>query len=228
MNILSEIFGFLKDSTLSFGKKSLVLIVLGFALIVTNYFLGFTFNYGINQELNQLEKIEQLRNSEGLNDTIKNRLYYLENRIISRDYNYDKLISLIKRENDTLRIISDTLKTSTETSQYQYRNKTKPLFKRIENRNWKIDLVTSSYGLLVIMLFLLILPFFNAKDFWVTLLGAIVIEVFVAILLWGNYHLFVLIPIIWKPWINYLLNALIHFLLIITLGIILNKSQEKK
>jgi hypothetical protein len=78
------------------------------------------------------------------------------------------------------------------------------------------------------MLLLPIMPFTEKPFNWGMLIGMLMIAVIIAGIVWFNQYLFSLIPLILnKPWINYILNFIIHtglWGLIITVS---NKNNKK-
>jgi len=86
--------------------------------------------------------------------------------------------------------------------------------------------LSSSFAFILLFLILPIVPFTQKNFSWNMVLGMILFMFFDAGLIWLNQYLFGLIPLIYgQPWINYILNVIIHvlFLLIVSLA-----SEKKK
>lgn len=89
--------------------------------------------------------------------------------------------------------------------------------------------ISSSYALLILLIFLPFIPFADKKFSWSTIIGMIFFMVFTAGLIWLNQYLLGLIPVILnRPWINYLLNFSIHTIVIIAFISSLSQSDTKK
>ena len=235
MNIISEILNFLKDGSLSFGKKSLVIIFIIFSTIAINYSFNFSFNYSINQELNQVEKIAKIRKEYILNDTLKNELELIEKSIIQKNNRFRNIIKNFKStptdsslylKNDII-ILGDSTKidNSNERELFYSKENTRVL----KERSWIKYLLSSSYGFIIILIFLPFVPFFNIKEFWRTFLGALIFIVIDLGLIWLNYKLYSLIPDFKKLWLNYTLNLILHTIFIVIIIIIsIRLSKIKK
>ncbi len=229
MNIVSEILNFLKDGSLSFGKKSLVIIFLLLSVVIINYMFSFSFNYSVNQELNQIEKIAKIRKEYALNDSLNKELGLIEKSIIHKNNIFrrtNQYISINKNDSSSKTSLSkDSIAIIKPTETHH------PIqnHKIIKERNWIKYLLTSSYGFLIILILLPLVPFFNIKDFWQTFLGVIIFIILDLCLLWLNYMLYSLIPDFNELWINYILNLILHTIFIaIIIRISIKTSKTKK
>lgn len=87
--------------------------------------------------------------------------------------------------------------------------------------------LSSSYFLIILMIVVLFVPFTEKQMNWSTFLGVIVFMIFIAGLLWLNQYLLGLIPLILgKPWINYMLNIVIHSITLSLIGSAVNKKNN--
>jgi len=92
------------------------------------------------------------------------------------------------------------------------------------SQNWHTK--TFSYLLILLLIILPIIPFSDKNFKFSTLFGILLFMILIAALIWLNQYLLGLIPVIFnKPWINYIVNVIIHssFLLIIAAN-----SNKKK
>jgi len=93
-------------------------------------------------------------------------------------------------------------------------------------RSKLLHTLSSSY-LLIFLLIILPFTLFTEKIFsWSTLAGIVMFMILVAGLIWVNQYLLGLIPLILgRPWVNYLLNTIIHISIFIWIGLAINKKK---
>jgi len=98
------------------------------------------------------------------------------------------------------------------------------IMKKSRSRIWHT--LTSSYLLIIVMLFLPFVPFTQKPFDWTMVIGMWIGSILIAGLVWLNQYLFGLIPVILnRPWINYLINFLISTSFWVWIGI---RSEKKK
>ena len=250
MSFLDSIFNFLRDKTLSFSRKSLIIFSVLLFIFFIDLIFGFSFNYSINQRLSQIEKIENLKQNYNLNDTLLSELSVIEHRLLNR-LDYVKLIyfresesendnnlqcdSLLESHSDSLIHADTSLLTGQvdsisdkEPNKVSEISKPERKTKLKKVRNWKWDLISSTYMYMLVIILLLFVPFTQTDNFLALVAGAILTIAIVAVLGWINYLIFKSIPTLWKPWINYILNALIHLVISTVLGVALISKKDKK
>ncbi len=91
-----NIVNFISDKSISFFKKSFYSIFIIAVVLLINDFFGFSFNYKINQKLNQLSSIQELRSDNDVN--FKKQIEYLnilEKQIITRKTFYEKSVTFL-------------------------------------------------------------------------------------------------------------------------------------
>lgn len=238
MSYIDGIFDFLRDKTLTFSKKFLIIFGIVLLVLIFDWLFGISFNYSINQRINQIEKIENMKLNFSLNDTVLSELNRLETKIIDR-FDYVKLIHFqeFKFKDKTI-ITSDTfntlhkhnLITKKDTLQKFPNSKiTTTVSKRkVFPRNWIWDLVSSTFIYLIIILFLIILPFTQKSEFLTTLLGSIILIIAIGLFCWLIYWIFSNIPTIIRPWINYTINAIVQIVIVIIIALIFSQQSKKK
>jgi hypothetical protein len=233
MSFINEIFDFLRDKTLTFSKKSLIIVGIIILVFLIDWLFGISFNYSINQKINQIEKIENIKINYALTDSLLGELNSLETKIINR-IDYVKLVHFhdFKSKNQANRalVTIDTFKVKRDSTQILH--KVGPTPTVITNtpiqRNWIWDLITSTFFYLIAILFLIILPFTQKSDFFTTLLGSFIVIVAIGLVCWLSYWIFSNIPTIIKPWINYIINAIVHVAIVVIIAYIYNALTEKK
>jgi|GEM_PF-2045657 len=98
----------------------------------------------------------------------------------------------------------------------------------IKSRSKLWHTLTSSYGLILILIILPIVPFTEKKFDWSMMMGMIFFMVIDAGLIWFNQYLLGLIPVILnKPWINYSINILIQTIVSVFIFSALIKQGNK-
>lgn len=228
MSLIDEIFDFVKDQTLSFSKKSLIISGIVILIFLIDFCLGISFNYSINQKLNQIEKIETIKNNFPINDTLLTNLNAIESKLLNR-FDYVKIIHFhqakIRREiysrPDTIkRNQLDSVKPIQDTTKVSLNDE----FKTTKTlRNWIWDLISSTYIYLLAVLFLMIMPFTQKSSFLKLLLGAFIMIVALGAICWLTFLIFSNIPTIIRPWFNYVINATVHLFIV---GFVINTISK--
>lgn len=233
MSLIDEVFDFVKDQTLSFSKKSLIISGIIILIFMIDFCLGISFNYSINQKLNQIEKIEMIKTNFPINDTLLTNLNTIESKLLNR-FDYVKIIhfhqakmrreiynrpdTIKKIQKDGVKQIQDTAKVSLD-----HEIKTTKTIKELKLRNWIWDLISSSYVYLLAVLFLIIMPFTQKSSFLKLLLGAFIMIVALGVVCWLTFLIFSNIPTILRPWINYVINAIVHLFIV---GVVINTISK--
>lgn len=96
----------------------------------------------------------------------------------------------------------------------------------IKSRSRLWHTLTSSYFLIFLMIILPVFPFTEKPFNWNLLIGVLFFAILCAGLIWLNQYILGLIPLIFnKPWINYILNILIHTIFWVWIGFKANKKN---
>ncbi|MFC0878802.1 hypothetical protein ACE01N_19560 [Saccharicrinis sp. FJH2] len=219
-HILELIKSLFLDNSKSWGFRTAMSISIIVFLIFIDIGLKFTYNIHINNKLDQLTKIQYLKESYS-NDSIKlNKIITLEHKVIQSKH-YSELLSDLYRK---ISFKSENIDQNNIQNSPTNNNKAKP----IRNIYWMI--ITSSFTYILLLPLILFLPLFD-KDFrkasglfgWIASL--VTFTLFIAFMTWLSYK----IPLILgRAYLNYIVNFIIHIFLITTLIILNNNNQDKK
>ncbi|MDX6748129.1 hypothetical protein SHK09_15130 [Polaribacter sp. PL03] len=215
-DILKHFIDLIKDKTTSWGFKTALFISVIGLIFVSDFYLGFSYNYHLNNKIEQLGKISSLKQKYTTDSIILNGLSEMERKVFNNKHYSDKLSRLFLKDSiksETSEIIdqnkpaNNTPKTTTK--------------KPIRSIYWMS--ITSNYLLVIILPFLLLIPLFskdgrtsNAIVGWFASL--IMFGIIGSITTWISYQ----IPLILNnPIYNYAMNFSIHtlfWIIIIKLG----------
>lgn len=150
-----NIVNFIGDKSISFFKKSFYLIIIIILVLLVNDYFGFSFNYRINQKLNQLKSIQELNTDFEINHQQQfDYLSALECEIINRQTLYERSYTFLKE------LFNNKLSV-----------KAKNILKRIFT------------GSIVYLIFIVISAFTDKKDFPEIFLGFLILILFTNLLL---------------------------------------------
>ena len=215
-DILKHFIDLIKDKTTSWGFKTALFISVIGLIFVSDFYLGFSYNYHLNNKIEQLGKISSLKQKYTTDSIILNGLSEMERKVFNNKHYSDKLSRLF---------LKDSIKSETSEIIDQNKpanNKPKTTTKKpIRSIYWMS--ITSNYLLVIILPILLFLPLFskdgrnsNAIVGWFASL--IMFGIIGAITTWISYQ----IPLILNnPIYNYVMNFSIHtlfWIIIIKLG----------
>jgi len=247
MDIFREIIRFFTTKEFSFTSKLFGVIFVILTIFLIDNLLGFSFYYSNNQKIEQLTTIENLKDKCADNEGLLIVLNGIEEKTINRKNVFENFFDLFNRDEIDLKqpeiivrvdtiyieikdtiIIGDTIQIIPKITEIQNEIRESIVtYKKSRSQLWHT--ISSSFFLIMMMLSLPILPFTQKKIDWDLVLGVIVLMVIIAGFIWLNQHLLGLIPVILdRPWINYILNFIIHiFLLLLFIGFITLISQKK-
>ena len=245
MDIFRDIIRFFTTKEFSFKSKLFGIIVVILAVFLIDDLLGFSFYYSNNQKIDHLTNIENLKNDCADNAELLIVLDDVEKKIINRKNVFENFFDLFKSDKidlkqpeivvrvDTVYIeIKDTIINTIEIiptiteKQNEIRDNI-ATDKKSRSQLWHT--ISSSFLLILILLILPFIPFTQKKIDWNLILGVIILMIPIAGLIWLYQFLLGLIPVIFdKPWINYILNFVIHiFSLLLFGGLVASISQKK-
>lgn len=236
MNIINDFINFLGDKSLTLSKKTILIVSIVFIVVVVDFWFGFSFNYSLNQRLNQIEKIELIKSNFNLPDSLNNQLGDIEFKIIyKKDYlnfllwNFNKInngksLNTNKVEPDTSSMIGSTQDSTSIRESPTIKSKSETYSKR----KFFLDLVSSSYIFLLILIILPFIPLTQKENIANSYIGVIVIMIVIIGFTIVNYLLYSLIPTLSKPWINYLFNAILHFSIVYSIIKLISRSSKNK
>ncbi|AMC10282.1 hypothetical protein Lupro_02995 [Lutibacter profundi] len=213
---IKHFFNLLFDNSKSWTFRTAAGIsIIGF-LILTDITLSFTYNIYINNKIDQLEKIQTLKKDYKYDSLKLKKIVFLENKILNKEH-YTEFLS---RNLSNISFKSSIKDQNVNQSTTDTITTTKP----IQSLFWMV--FSSNYLLVLISPFLILLPVYNRESrTGAGILGwfasLVMIVAIVTLITWISYQ----IPLIWhNPIWNYILNFLIHTLLLILI-VKLNKKN---
>ncbi len=221
-DIFKHFIDLIKDKTTSWGFKTALFISILAIILVSDYYLGFSYNYHLNNKIGQLEKISNLKKKYHTDSLTLIELNKMEQRVVSKTHYSDELSRIF---------LKDSIKS--ETSKIIEKNKPaniKPITttnKPIRSIFWMA--VSSNYILAIMLPFIIFLPLYSkdgrkANSIVGWFASIIMIGIISAITTWISFQ----IPLIWEnPIWNYVLNFLIHTIFLIGLVKLGNDKNKK-
>lgn len=204
-------------------------------LVVLDNTLNFTTSYNNIRRYEQMQAINSILSDTTLSNSERKILQQNRSTILIQKTWKDRIYQIFQSIDFNFSKQSNTVKPSNNIPPIG--DPTHPEVKQVEKekvvndqRNYWIHFVTSSWTIVLCMIFLPFLPFFAKKaDIKGAILGIPLFELFFYILAWTSAKLLSFIPIIMNNVnYNYALNFLIHTAIISVLAYITNKSQKKK
>lgn len=218
---IKHFFNLLFDNSKSWGFRTAAGIsIIGF-LVLTDLVLNFSYNLHTNNKINQIEKIQNIKNNYKSDSLKLNKIISLENKVLNKEH-YTEFLS---RNLSNISFKSDIK----DQNENQANNETKTTIKPIRSVFWMA--FSSNYLFALILPVLLFLPLYGKDSRTASgILGwfasLIMVGAIGAFVTWISYQ----IPLIDdNPIWNYVLNFLIHSLflfLIIKLGNDKNKKTN--
>ncbi|MDF2478258.1 MAG: hypothetical protein K0S24_3741 [Sphingobacterium sp.] len=233
-NIFTNIFEFVVNKTHNVYHKALFFLSAIIILVVLDNTLNFTSSYNNIRRYEQMQAInsiisdttlsnsdrkilKQNRSNILIHKTWKDKTYQFFNSI---DFNFSKQNNEVTPSNNVP--IGDPTHPEVKPAEKE----------KIANdqRNYWVHFVTSSWTIVLCMIFLPFIPFFAKKaDIKGAILGIPIFELFFYILAWSFAKVLSFIPIILNNVnYNYALNFAIHTAIIFVLGYITNKNQKRR
>lgn len=221
---MGEIFKYfvdlIKDRTTSWGFKTALFISVIGLIFLADYYLGFSYNYHLNNKIEQLDKISNLKKKYRKDSLIIAGLSKIEHKVFYKKHYSDELTYLFLNDFNRFKT-SEIIDQKNPTN-----NKPSTITKKpVRSIYWMI--FTSNYLFIITLPFLIFLPLYSKDGRKASTLASlfaslIMFSFFGAITTWIAYQ----IPIIWNnPIWNYLLNFLIHTLFLI---LIFSFKKNKK
>ncbi|WP_298369345.1 hypothetical protein [uncultured Lutibacter sp.] len=212
MDILNKLFGLFYDNSKTLSHKLSYLIIFLFVIFIIEYHFDFTYNFYLNNKIEQLNGVNDLKNIYS-SDSIKMiELNDIEQRILSRTH-YSEYLRKISIKD--FRIFERTEKPKVINSVNN--NAVTIINKPIRSYFWM--LFSSSYLLVIVFVSLIFLPITHKKhrkgqDLAGLIAGMIILFILANIITWISYQ----IPVILKnPIFNYILNSIIHTIILIVI-----------
>lgn len=214
-DIFKHFIDLIKDKTTSWGLKTALFIsILGF-IFLSDYYLGFSYNYHLNNKIEQLKEIRELRSLYNADSSTSQELLKIEKRVLERKHYSDRILNFTSKDSST----DKKLNLESEHSD--------KIFQTDPNRSVFWMVLSSNYLMAIILPFLIFLPIYNSDTRTGTgLLGwfasLVMIAVVGIIVTWIAYQ----IPLISnRPIYNYILNFVIHT---VFWAIVVKLSKDKR
>lgn len=183
------------------GTYTLLIFVL---VLTSDYFLGISESFITNRKIEQINKIELLIINNKVSDETKKQLIDIKNEVVNHKGLWSSFsdLDLISEYSNPIKLANKYPKTD---------NNNVPI---VEND--LVHRITSAWFIFMVMILIVLLTFIsnsfrNSK----TLLVILFIEVSLWFTALGFSYIFSLIPIIYNPAINYILNCFLCVLLIL-------------
>jgi len=203
--ILERIFKFFENKSIHFGFKTSIFIISIFVLFACDYYLDFTYDNHLNNKIEKLQSINNLKKIYKSDSLKLSELTELENRIFKRAHYSDRLRNL-----DLSQINIFKKSDKTEIKRPVIKNDNTTINKPIRSLFWMI--MSSSYFFVFTIIIMLILPFTGSvhreiKNILGSIAAIIIIIGIISLITWIAYK----IPLIWnRPYLNYILNFILQ------------------
>jgi hypothetical protein len=203
--LIERLLKFFENKSIHFGLRTSLFIITIFVLTTCDYYFNFTYDIHLNNKIEKLESINNLKKIYETDSLKLTELTVLENRIYKRTHYSDRLRNFdlnqvnIFKKSDTTEIKNPVIKNDNTITN-----------KPIRSLFWMS--LTSGYFFIILIIALLILPFTGSVHReWKNLLGSIAAIIIligvISFLAWIAYK----IPLIAnRPYLNYILNAVLQ------------------
>lgn len=222
-DIFKHFVDLIKDKTTSWGFKTALFVCIIALIFATDYYLGFSRNYHLNNKLEQIDKINKIKTTYQIDSATLFQLNKMEQIVLNQKHYSFRLSRLFLNDS----INSETSEIIAQNNPAN--NKPTTITKKpIRSLFWMT--LTSNYLFVFLFPFLLFLPLYskngrkgNAIVGWFASL--IMIGFVITIITWISYQ----IPLISNnPIWNYILNFSIHTLFLILLIKLVNNDKKQK
>lgn len=202
--VFEKLIDLIKDKTTSWGFKTALFITIIALVFISDYYLGFSYNYHLNNKIQQLEKLNSLK-KDYENDSISTwEISRMEKKVINKKHYTERLNNLFLKDSTTSGMDLDRKDPNKDIVISTQKQKT------IRSIFWMC--LTSNYSLAIILPFLIFAPLYskdgrkgNAIVGWFA--SMIVFGLVALITTWISFQ----IPLILdNPIWNYILNFIIH------------------
>ncbi|WP_282122176.1 hypothetical protein [Algibacter mikhailovii] len=203
--LIERILKFFENKSIHFGLRTSLFIISIFVLTTCDYYFNFSYDIHLNNKIEKLESIDNLKKIYKTDSLKLAELTELENRIFKRTHYSDRLRNFDYSQIKILKI-SDT----TEIKKPVIKNDNTTINKPIRSLFWMS--LTSGYFFIIIIIGLLILPFTGSvhrelKNVLGSIAAIIILIGVISFLTWVAYR----IPLIAnRPYLNYILNAILQ------------------
>ncbi len=227
MDFIYKLFeDFILDKSKSLGQRFGLFILIISGLLLADRVTNFTYDIHVNNKINAIEKINQLKNEYKEDSLLMIQLNYLEKEYKCRKHYYDYTkdcylwilnfsTNLFKQDNKISIKRNDTYKDIKNTN-------------HIRSDFWMF--ISSNFFFLLFGLFVIITPIFgkttNTKE---TILGfLLILIILICIMLFANWTANLIPTLFDNPIWNYILNFIIQSIIVFLITIVIIKSTAKK
>ncbi|MBJ7881633.1 hypothetical protein [Gelidibacter salicanalis] len=203
--LIERILKFFENKSIHFGLRTSLFIISIFVLTTCDYYLNFTYDIHLDNKIEKLESINNLKEIYKTDSIKLSELTELENRIYKRTHYSDRLRILDLNQINIFKK-SDT----TEIKRPIIKNDNTITNKPIRSLFWMV--LSSNYFFIILIIGLIIMPFTGSVHRELkNVLGAIAAIIIIIGIIYLITSIAYKIPLLWnKPYLNYILNFLIH------------------
>jgi hypothetical protein len=226
IELIKSFSEFIVNRSNSWGFKTAFIISLFGVIISFDYILKISYNHHLNNKLDQLEKVNRIKDYYRTDITKQKHIEKLENEILENSHytaiTNNKYGGYFNNSNDIVALDSvncDTLNVETKINQ---QSQHKP---KVNYRNYNWMFISSNPLIILAFPILLFMPFYdkNARSgsgIFGWFASLVFLWLFASLTTWLTYK----IPLILNnPNINYTLNVLLN----VVLGVIISKASNK-
>jgi hypothetical protein len=220
--LLERVLKFFENKSIHFGLRTSIFIISVFVLTISDCFFNFSYDYHLTNKIEKLESIDNLKNIYKTDSLKLSELTELENQIFKRKHYSSQLRNL---DLNKVNIFKKSDKTEIKSPVTKNDNTT--INKPIRSIFWMT--LSSNYFLILTFIITLFYPlsgpsYTKGGQIFGKIAGLIVIPIFIYVINLISYQ----IPIIYeRPYINYIVNALIHFGFFGFIFVIFKLSKKK-
>lgn len=210
VELISWVFQFIRDNTVSLGKKAFFIFCIIILLVSINEYTGLIYYYPLNKEVEIIKNIEEAKEIAKDNPKLIEYLNNQEDKVVNRAYLHEKIWTGLK---------------SIEFSQITNGITT------YQSRSLIWHILTSTTILiavgLILVYIIIVYPFINVPQKWTTWFGSVIFLIPIVILIWLVQFLWALIPIIFYPWVNYSIQLSFQVILIFLITRFFQKNKKR-
>ena len=213
MEILNYYVNFLTDSSRKFSHKVIFTLSIVFSILLIDNYVGFSFYFKSERKISQLKNLQAILKDPTLTEFDREKLIHLKYQILFREDILQQAINNLKHVSLTKTVRNEEVKVN----EMPY--------------NKYLHFITSSWSLLIMMaIFVIAIPFSFTRG--TNIIAILFALVFLELFLFGISYflswLLNLIPIILsRPWINYSLNVILNFLLIVVPLVVVQRKEKR-
>ena len=206
---IAQILNWYVEKNQTLGYKAGIVILLIFTALVIDNLTGFTYFYQNQQKISQFEQIRKIKRESGLDSIQRAQLDALQYKILQREDLRSTFYRFLSSGNAAI--------ANTDI-------RTKIMNSTITKSGYKISLfwhvITASPFWILILMFLPFMTIYGINGDMASRLSSFfftVISVLAAIIL-TSYIFWIVIPVFWFSWVQYIFNFTINILIVYQLA----------